>query len=139
MSLPITRRFCSSLTSITAESSWKWYPELEASCLRASESFGKQGSAVADPGPQEVRPEPLVKPDSLGDLEDVGAGRLADVRDLVDERDARHQEGVRRELDHLGRVDVGAHDRRVDRRVETRNRVAVLGMGRSRSRCGRDP
>ena len=24
VSLPITRRFCSSLTSITAESSWKW-------------------------------------------------------------------------------------------------------------------
>ena len=42
----------------------------------------------------------------------VGAGRLAHVRDLVDERDPRHQERVRGELDHLGRVHVAAHDRR---------------------------
>ena len=41
-SFPITRRFCSSFTSITAESSWKWYPEFDASCFSASESFGKQ-------------------------------------------------------------------------------------------------
>ena len=42
LSLPITRRFCSSLTSITEVSSWKWYPELPASCLRAETSLGKQ-------------------------------------------------------------------------------------------------
>src|SRR5215208_4217464 len=41
VSFPITRRFCSSFTSITAESSWKWYPEFDASCFSASESFGK--------------------------------------------------------------------------------------------------
>ena len=41
-SFPITRRFWSSFTSMTAFRSWKWYPELEASCLSASESFGKQ-------------------------------------------------------------------------------------------------
>ena len=41
-SFPITRRFWSSLTSITAFRSWKLYPEFAASCLSASESFGKQ-------------------------------------------------------------------------------------------------
>ena len=45
MSFPITRRFWSSLTSITAFSTWKWYPEFAASCLSASESFGKQLAA----------------------------------------------------------------------------------------------
>ena len=41
-SFPITRRFWSSFTSITAFSTWKWYPEFAASCFSASESFGKQ-------------------------------------------------------------------------------------------------
>ena len=41
-SFPMTRRFCSSLTSMTAVRSWKWYPELPASCLRAETSLGKQ-------------------------------------------------------------------------------------------------
>ena len=40
--MPITRRFCSSLTSMTAFSTWKWYPELAASCFNARLSFGKQ-------------------------------------------------------------------------------------------------
>ena len=82
-------------------------------------------AAVADAAAQEVRAEPLVEPDALGDLDDVGARRLADVRDLVDERDAGHQEGVRGELDHLGRVHVAADDRRVQLLVERRHRVAV--------------
>ena len=41
-SLPTTRRFCSSLTSMTALSSWKWYPVLPASFLRATVSLPKQ-------------------------------------------------------------------------------------------------
>ena len=41
-SLPTTRRFWSSFTSMTALRSWKLYPEFAASCLSASESFGKQ-------------------------------------------------------------------------------------------------
>ena len=43
----------------------------------------------------------------------VGAGLLADVGDLVDERDLRRQERVGGELDHLRARDVGAHERRV--------------------------
>src|SRR5213076_2038577 len=41
-SFPTTRRFWSSFTSITAFSSWKWYPELDASCFKAIPSLGKQ-------------------------------------------------------------------------------------------------
>ena len=58
------------------------------------------------------------------DLDDVGAGLLADVGDLVDEGDLRGQEGVGGELDHLGAGDVGAHERRVERRVELDDGVA---------------
>ena len=58
------------------------------------------------------------------DLDDVGAGLLADVGDLVDEGDLGGQEGVRGELDHLRRADVRAHERRVERRVELHDRVA---------------
>ena len=56
---------------------------------------------------------------------DVGARRLADVRDLVDEGDARHERSVRGELHHLGRRDVTADDRRVDARVQRLDHVAV--------------
>ena len=37
------------------------------------------------PGAQEVRPEPVVEADAAGDVLDVRADELADVRDLVDE------------------------------------------------------
>ena len=57
-------------------------------------------------------------------LDDVGAGLLADVGDLVDERDLGREKRVRGELDHLGAGDVGAHERRLERRVELDDRVA---------------
>ena len=43
-----------------------------------------------------MRSEPVVEADALGDLHDVGAGHLADVRDLVDEADPRREERVGR-------------------------------------------
>ncbi len=72
----------------------------------------------------------MVKADAVRDLLDVGAHQLADVRDLVDEADARHQERVGRELDHLRRRHVGAHDGRVELLVQRRDPVAVLGVER---------
>ena len=66
----------------------------------------------------------IVEAHAARDLDDVGAGLLADVRDLVDERDLRRQERVGGELDHLRAGDVGAHERRLQRRVELDDRVA---------------
>src|SRR4051812_50111902 len=57
-------------------------------------------ASVADAGTQEVRAEPMVEADPLRYLDDVRADGLADVRDLVDERDTRHQESIRCKLDH---------------------------------------
>ena len=56
---------------------------------------------------------------------------LADVGDLVDERDARHQGGVGGELDHLGRRDVAPDDGAVDAGVQRGDRVPVLLAERS--------
>ncbi len=90
-------------------------------------------AAVADAGAQEVRAEAMVEPHSFSDAGDVGADELADVRDLVDEADPRHEERVGGELDHLGRGDVGAHDRRSERLVERGDRVPVrVGEGADR-------
>ncbi len=55
-------------------------------------------------------PDARVEAHALGDLDDVGAGLLAHVGDLVDERDLRRQERVGGQLDHLGAGDVGAHE-----------------------------
>jgi hypothetical protein len=71
-------------------------------------------AAEADAGPQVTRPDALIEPHAPRDLLDVRAHELADVCNLVDEADARAQEGVRGQLDHLGGGNVGADDRRVE-------------------------
>ena len=92
--------------------------------LERGDVLREAGAAEADPGLQELRADPVVEAHALGDLDHVGAGLLADVGDLVDERDLRGQERVGGELDHLGALDVRAHERRVERRVEVDDRVA---------------
>ena len=77
--------------------------------LERRDVLGEAGAAEADPGTQELRPDAVVEPHPLGDLEHVGAGLLADVGDLVDERDLGGQESVGGELDHLGAGYVGAN------------------------------
>ena len=62
---------------------------------------------------------------------DVGADLLADVGDLVDEADLGGEEGVGGVLDHLGRGTRGAHDGRVERRVERGHPVAVRVVERA--------
>ena len=76
------------------------------------------------PGLQELRADAVVEAHARGDLDHVRAGLLADVGDLVDEGDLRGQERVGGELDHLGALDVRAHERRLERRVELDHRVA---------------
>jgi len=71
----------------------------------------------------------MVEPDAFRDLDDVRADRLAHVRDLVDERDASHEERIRSELDHLGRCNVGSDHRCLDSPVERLDRRAILVGG----------
>ena len=92
--------------------------------LQRGDVLREAGAAEADPGLQELRADAVVQAHPARDLDDVGAGLLAHVGDLVDERDLRRQEGVGGELDHLGALDVGAHERRLERRVELDDRVA---------------
>ena len=92
--------------------------------LERRDVLGEARAAEADPRLQELRPDAVVEPHAARDLDDVGARLLADVGDLVDEGDLRGEERVGGELDHLGAADVGAHQRRVERRVELDHRVA---------------
>ena len=88
-------------------------------------------AAEADARAEERRADPAVEADALGDRRDVCPGRLADVRDLVDEGDARHERGVRSQLHHLGGRDVAADERRLDSLVERRDHVAVACLERT--------
>ena len=81
--------------------------------LERVDILGEAAASEADPGLQELRPDAVVEAHPACDLDDVGAGLLADVGDLVDERDLRRQEGVGGQLDHLGARDVGADERGV--------------------------
>ena len=106
-------------------------PRVRGELLQRERVLREARAAEADARAEERRADPVIEPDALGDREDVGAGRLADVRDLVDERDPRDERGVRGELDHLGRRDVRAHDGRVDALVQLLDDVAVGGIERA--------
>ena len=101
-------------------------PSVRGQLLQRERVLREAAAAVADAGTQEVWPEPVVEPDSLGDLDHVGAERLADIRDLVDKADPRHEEGVRGELDHLRRGNVRMDDRSLQGPVQSRHRLAVI-------------
>jgi hypothetical protein len=88
--------------------------------MTARTSFREAGAAVADAGKEEVVPDAPVVTDAAAHLVDVGARPLAEVRDLVHERDARREERVGGVLRHLGAGVVhrddgvpGAHERLV--------------------------
>ena len=63
-------------------------------------------------------------------LVDVGADHLADVRDLVHERDARGEHRVRRVLAQLGAGAVHHHDRRAGARERRVQLLHQLGRAR---------
>src|SRR5262249_59017697 len=63
--------------------------------LQRGDVLREAAAAEAETGAQEVRAEPMVETDALCDVDDVGADELADVRDLVDEADARREKRVR--------------------------------------------
>ena len=79
----------------------------------------------SQPRAQEAGADAAVEPHAARHLGDVGADRLADVRDLVDERDLGGQERVGGQLDHLGTGDVGADDLGIDAVVEPGHAVGV--------------
>src|SRR5439155_17823822 len=60
-------------------------------------------TAPPDPGAEEMRADPVIQADPLGDLVDVAPEFLSDSRDLVDERHPYGQERIGRVLDQLGR------------------------------------
>ena len=99
---------------------------LDRQLLERAHVLGEARTAVADPGPEELRPDPPIVADPVTDRAHVDVEQLADVGDLVDERDLGRQEGVRRVLDHLRRARVGDHDRRVERCVEVAQHVLGL-------------
>ena len=87
-------------------------------------------AAVADAREQERRADARVGADGAADLVDVGADELAEVRDLVHERDARRQHRVGGVLGQLGAGAVHDHDRRAGARERRVELVHHLGAAR---------
>ena len=75
--------------------------------------LGQAAAAEPDTGVEEAAPDARVVPDRVGQLGDVGAGRLGDLRHGIDERDLGGQEGVGRDLHQLCRGVVGHDEGRV--------------------------
>ena len=70
----------------------------------------KARAAVADAGEEEVVSDATVGAHPTAHIGDVGADALAEIRDLVHERDARREERVCRVLRHLRAAVVHHHD-----------------------------
>ena len=106
-------------------------PGVAGELLQRLHVLREAAAAVADARAQEVRADAARRgPSPLGDHADVGAHLLADVGDLVDERDLGRQERVRGVLDHLG---AGRRRCVIDRRVARRRRGSRRHARRPRS------
>ena len=81
-------------------------------------------AAEANTRLQKLGADAIVEPHAARDLDHIRAGLLANVCDLVDERDLRRQERVGGELDHLRAGHVGTHERRLQRLVQRDHGVA---------------
>ena len=121
------RRRLISSTSRRKVSAWST-PSSPARAMNARMSLGRQPPPKPSPALQEPAADPVVVAERLGQLRDVGAGRLAHLGHRVDERDLGGQEGVRGDLDQLGGREVGDHHRRAGlehRRVTSRRRCSA--------------
>jgi hypothetical protein len=82
---------------------------------------------------QELAADAAVEPDAAGDVLNIGAHRLAQIGDLVDEGDLGREKGVGGVFDQFGRFDRGEHDRRLEqvkRPVEpAQHCTGVLAVG----------
>ena len=97
-------------------------------------------TAPSDAGFEERRSDPTIEAEGMGNNGHVGAGELADVRDLVHEADLERQERVRRVLERLRAREAGPHELRQtltsptlegllqDRTVQIGNRLDGLGI-----------
>ena len=102
--------------------------------------LGEARAAKAGPGMQKLAADAAVEADAAGHVLDVGADRLAQIGDLVDEGDLGREKGVGGVFDQLGGLDVGEHDRRLDqieRPVERAQHRRAPARCRRRSPPGR--
>ena len=81
--------------------------ELAGARHERADVLGQAAAAEAEAGVEELAADAVVVADGVGELLDVGAGRLAHLRHRVDEGDLGGQEGVGRDLDQLGGGEVG--------------------------------
>ena len=101
--LSTIRSYCSSLTSITPFEQLEVVAGLLGDADQGPGVLGEARPPQPGPGPQELEADPLVVAHPEDDVADVGADRLAQVGDGVDEADLGGQEGVGGVLDRLGR------------------------------------
>jgi hypothetical protein len=108
-----------------ASSSSMMDPEVVALVVRRLQQglhvLGKAAAPIPDAGKEERGTNPPIRANRLSHLIHVRADQLAHVRNLVHERDAGRQDGVRRVLAQLGAGRIHHHDWRAgsrERRVQ---------------------
>jgi hypothetical protein len=138
--------FCAALTVSTAQQA-----RVEAVGIGHRDQrlhvLGEARAAVADAGEEKCRADAAVEADAAADVLDVAAHGVAEVRDLVDQGDARRQHRVGGVLRHLGALRrheqdwiAGAHERLVELFHDRAGAVAVVAdddairLWKSRSR-----
>ena len=118
--------------------------ELSGAVAERADVLGQAAAAEPDAGGQEAVADPHVVAERLGQRDHVGPGRVADLRDGVDEGDLGGQEGVGRDLDQLGGGQVGDQHRHagvLERGVQLAQHLAAeaLALGAVRVDADHDP
>ena len=95
-------RFCALVDLLDGAQHAEVEPVLVGAADHRLHVLREAGAAVADAGEEEVVADAAVEADAAAHVVDVGADALAEVGDLVHQRDARRQHGVGGVLGHLG-------------------------------------
>ncbi len=96
--------------------------------------LGKARTAKAGAGMQEFAADAPVETDAAGDVLDIGANRLTEIRHLVDKGDLGREKSICRIFDQLGglqRSDGHRGFEQIERPIESPQHAArVLALGR---------
>ncbi len=99
--------------------------------------FREARPPITQAGVQEIRADPGVVAHPAGDFFDIRAQRLADIGDLIDERDLGREEGIGSVFDHLCRAQIGDDDRGAQGQMQLGNFFGSLCIQRAEDRAVR--
>ena len=112
-------------------------PVIARRLVERSHVLGEARAAETKTRAEEGAADALVGADAVGDRAHIGAGELAELRHLVDERDLQRQERIDPVLDQLRAGRIGDPDRGVEMPEQPSHALARIGILTADDHLGR--